>query len=340
MVAAFFSVASLLVSFPIVHLGAAYAGPRRSPILWWTLAYDLAILSLVVFYSNRSSILTREWFSEHFMPLDSFGAAVGFLALRGRDLLEGSMPDGVALWLLPFVAVGALWLLARRQTRYLGLVSTGIYAAIVVSSALELYPLGLPRTDVFTFPVGILLFTAAAWGLTEALKVRKAVRWVAAAVAAAVAVVSPVGAEYRQRNDVRLVNHLAANSQPGDWIMMSFSAGYLAAFYGPWEVELVPYETSNGFVATVARDQVLHLPLRLDYHDPVEERVADAEHQRIAADFLEEHGPGRIWFLAYYAQTTNGTDWAPNILDLLSEKGYQIGRILNTTRGTLYVASR
>lgn len=354
-VAAFFSVASLLVSFPIVHLGTAFACCGRRfeqtstrKILWWTIVYDFTILFAVIFLSNRSSALTREWFSEYFMPLDSFGAAGGFLAVHGRNLIAGSMPNGAALGLpewaawgsLPFVGVGVLWLLARRHTRYLGLVSTGIYAAVVVSSALELYPLGQGRTDVFTFPVGILLFTAGIWGVTEALVAGKAgVRLIAAAAAGVVAVTYPVVVDYRQRNDVRLVNYLASSSQPADWIVLSFSAGYLAAYYGQWDVELVPYDTSNGFVATVVRDNVLHLPLRLDYHHPAEGRRARAEHHRIVTDFLEENRPARVWFLAYYAETTNGTDWAPNIVGVLSENGYRVDRVLDTTRGTLYVAS-
>ena len=284
--------------------------------------------------------------------LDSISATFGFLAVHGRKAVEMSMPNwtgqGVPEWGRPdtvswpllFIGAGLIWLLARQQTRFLGLVAAGIYAAAVVASGLELYPLGLGRTDVFAFPVGILLFTAGVWCVTEALPRPSAFRLLAAAVAVAMAVSYPVPVSYRPRTDVHLVNHLGANIQPDDWIMLSFSAGYLAAFYGPWDVELVPYyETSNGFVATIARDKVLHLPLRLDYHHPSEARTAGAEHRRIVRDFLEEQRPARIWFLGYYAETPNGTDWAPNVLNVLTDNGYRVDKVLEATRGALYLGA-
>ena len=357
-VGALFSVASLLISFPIVHLGAAFAvwnrrlqQPTMRNVLSWTAAYDVTVIAVVLFLRNRSTAATREWFSEWFMPLDSISAAFGFLAVHGRKAVEMSVPNWTGQdvpewgrpetvsWPLLFIGAGLIWLLARQQTRFLGLVATGIYAAVVVGSGLDLYPLGLGRTDVFTFPVGILLFTAGIWCVTEALPRPSVFRLLAAAVAVAMAVSYPVPVSYRPRNDVRLVNHLGANSQPDDWIMLSFSAGYLAAFYGPWDVKLIPYETSNGFVATIARDRVLHLPLRLDYHHPSQVRTAGAKHQRIVGDFLEEQRPARIWFLGYYAETRNGTDWAPNVLNVLTDNGYRVDKVLEATRGALYLGA-
>ena len=350
-VGALFSVASLLISFPIVHLGAAFAVWNRRlqrltmrRVLLWTAAYDVAVIAAVLFLRNRSTAATREWFSEWFMPLDSTSAAFGFLAVHGRKAVEMSMPNwtgqGVPEWgLLPLIGTGLVWLLTRRETRFIGLVAAGIYAAVVVASGLGLYPLGLARTDVFTFPVGILLFTAGIWCVTEALPRPSVFRLLAAAVAVAMAVSYPVPVSYRPRNDAHLVNHLGANSQPDDWIMLSFSAGYLAAFYGPWDVELVPYETSNGFVATIARDKVLHLPLRLDYHSPDLARTAAAQHRRIVGEFVEEQRPARVWFLGYYAETRNGTDWAPNVLNVLTDNGYRVNKVLEATQGALYLGA-
>ena len=248
---AFFSVASLLVSFPIVHLGAAFALwdlrlHRRTArtVLLWTAAYDVIVVATVLFFRNRSTPLTRDWFAEWFMPLDSIGAALGFLAVQGRKAVEMSMPEGgspdTVSWALGFIVLGLIWLVSRQKTRFLGLVAAGIYAAVAVCSGLQLYPMGLDRTDVFTFPVGIMLFTAGVWCATEALPSQSVARLTAAAVAMALALSYPVPVSYRPRNDVRLVNHLGVNSQPDDWIMLSFSAGYLAAFYGPWGLRAHP----------------------------------------------------------------------------------------------------
>ena len=347
-VAACFSVASLFVSFPIVHLGAVLAVWNRRlqrraarTVLLWTAAYDIIVVSVVLFLRNRTTGLTREWFAAWFMPRDSISGALEFLAVHGRQAVEMSMPNwtgpDTVSWPLLFIGAGLVWLLWRRRTRFVGFVAAGIYSGVVVGSGLNLYPLGLGRTDVFTFPVGILLFTAGIWCVTEALPRRSAVRLFAATVAVAMALSYPVPVSYRPRSDVHLVNHLGVNSQPNDWIMLSFSAGYLAAFYGPWDVTLIPYDTSNGFVATIARDRVLHLPLRLDYHGPSDEHAAGVEHRRIVGDFLAEQRPARIWFLAYYAETRSGTNWAPNVIGVLTDSGYRVDRVLEATRGVLYV---
>ena len=355
-VAALFSAPSLFVSFPIVHLGAVLAVWNRRlqrrtarKVLLWSAAYDSTVVAAVLFLRTRSNDAIRESFTPWFMPLDSMSAALEFLMVHGRKAVEMSMPNwtgqGVpewarpdtASWPLPFIGAGLIWLLWRRQTRFVGFVAAGIYSAVVVGSLLGQYPLGVGRTDVFTFPVGILLFTAGIWCVTEALPRRSAVRLLAATVAVALALFYPVPVSYRPRNDAQLVNHLGVNSQPEDWIMLSFSAGYLSAFYGPWDSRLVPYDTSTGFVATIARDRVLHLPLRLDYDDPSQERAAGGEHRRIVSDFLAEQRPARIWFLAYYTETYNGTNWAPKVIGVLTDNGYRVDRVLEATRGALYV---
>ena len=355
-VAAFFSAASLLVSFPIVHLGALFAiASEKRPqhkVLLWAAAYNVMAVAAVLFLQRRVNAAVTEDFSGGFMPLDSPAASLGFLANAGRQAVEMSMPNwtgqGTAhfslpdtvSWPLPLMVVGLIWLLERRQYRFVGLALGGIYAAVVVASGLELYPLGAGRTDIFTFPVGILLFTAGVWCVTDALRRSSAIRLFAAALAVALAVSHPVPVTYRDRNDARLVENLAGNIQSDDWIMLSFSAGYLAAFYGPWDVDLIPHDTSTGFVATVVRDKVLHLPLRLDYGSPDVDKhtAASVEHRRIVRDFLEGQRPARIWLLAWHATTFHGQDWMPNILSVLVDDGYRVERVQDATRGALYLA--
>ena len=360
-VAAFFSAASLLVTFPIVHLGALFAvvSDRRLQhhgtlkVLFWSAAYDVMAVAAVLFMQRRINAAVTEDFAGGFMPLHSLNAALEFLASAGRKTVEMSMPNwtGQATphfalpetvsWPLPLMAVGLIWLLARRQCRFVGLALGGIYSAVVVASGLELYPLGAGRTDIFTFPVGILLFTAGVWCVTGVLPRRSAIRLLAAVMAVALVVSRPVPVTYRDRNDARLVEHLAGSVQSeDDWIMLSFSAGYLAAFYGPWDVDLIPHDTSTGFVATIAYDKVLHLPLRLDYGNPDEGRqqLADEEHRRVVRNFLEGQRPARIWLLAWHATTSDGRDWVPNIGSVLVDYGYRVERVQDATRGALYLA--
>ncbi len=360
-VAAFFSAASLLVSFPIVHLGAlfAVASDRRLQhygtlkVLFWSAAYDAMAVAAVLFMQRRVNATVKEDFAGGFMPLDSPTTALEFLATAGRKAVEMSMPNwtGQAApnfslpetvsWPLPLMAVGLTWLLARRQSRFVGLALGGIYSAVVVASGLELYPLGVGRTDIFTFPVGILLFTAGVWCVTDVLPRRSALRLLAAMTAVALVISRPVPVSYRDRNDARLVEQLAGSVQSEDYIMLSFFAGYLAAFYGPWDVDLIPHDTrSAGFVATIVHDKVLHLPLRLDYNTPDEnrEQLADEEHRRVVRNFLEGQRPARIWLLAWHTHTFNDRDWVPNILSVLVDDGYRVERVQDATLGALYLA--
>ncbi len=359
-VAAFFSAASLLVSFPILHLGAlfAIASDRRLEhygtlkVLLWSAGYDIMAVAAVLFMQRRVNAAVTEDFAGGFTPLHSPNAAMEFLATAGRRVVEMSMPNwtGQAVphfslpdtvsWPLPLMAVGLIWLLARRQYRFVGLALGGIYSAVVVASGLELYPLGAGRTDVFTFPVGILLFTAGVWCVTEVLPRRSGIRLLAAMTVVALVISRPVPVTYRHRNDARLVEHLAGNVQSEDWIMLSFSAGYLAAFYGPWDVELIAHRSSTGFVATIGYDKVLHLPLRLDYRsrDGGREQLADREHRRVVRNFLEGQRPARIWLLAWHASTFDGRDWVPNILSVLVDDGYRVEMVQDATRGALYLA--
>ena len=153
----------------------------------------------------------------------------------------------------------------------------------------------------------------------------------------ALALWHPAPASYRPRNDAALVQHLNAASQPADWIMLSFSAGYLAAFYGKWDARTVPYETDIGYVGTIVRNRVLHLPLRLDYGNPSREAAADAEHRRVVSDFLQEERPARVWFLGYHVRTYDDRSWAPNVMDVLTDHGYRVDRVGLASRSVLYV---
>ena len=359
-VAAFFSAASLFVSFTMVHLGAAFAvvSRRRHPratrtVLWWSAAYDLIVVVAVLVLGGRSNAHTRDWFAPGFMPTDSIRAARGVLggagSQRGReehaelDRGGGSRMEHAGDTV---VAVGV----HRSRTHLAGgpaahpVHRSGGGGHLRGGGGRERFG---PVSDGYR-PYRYLYPSGGhralhGWPLVcdgrPATSIRRRDYW-PATVAIALAVSYPVPVDYRQRNDVHLVNHLSAYSLPSDWIMMSFSAGYLAAFYGPWDVTPIPYETSTGFVTTIARNNVLHLPLRLDYNDPNgDEARAAGEHRRIVRDFLEERRPARIWFLGYYAETFHGTKWAPNVLDVLTDHGYRVEKMMQTSRGELYLGT-
>ena len=147
------------------------------------------MLAAYLFLSARSNEIVRSNFATGFMPLASVDSAWDFLARNGRRMLElglpswgqGELTNPVTFsWPLPFLALGLVWLLARRPTRFLGLVVLGFYAAFVTASALQIYPLGTGRADIFAFPLSICLFTVGVHLATQALPVRRLIRLAAA----------------------------------------------------------------------------------------------------------------------------------------------------------------
>ena len=208
---------------------------------------NAAVLAAYLFLSARSNEIVRSDFARGFMSLASADAALSFLARNGRRMLElglpswgqGELTNPVTFsWPLPFLALGLVWLLARRPTRFLGLVVLGFYAAFVTASALQIYPLGTGRADIFAFPLSICLFTVGLHLATQALPVRRLIRLAAAILVMAVAVTRPLHVEYFNVDDVHLVDHLSANLQPEDSLILSPTGAYLVAFYGHWPVTI------------------------------------------------------------------------------------------------------
>ena len=133
-VAPFFSVTSVLTSFPIMHLGALGAvrslrsdRPRALTVLSCAAVYDLAVFAAYLLLRNRSNERIRSGrFADGFLPLDSVSEAGSFIATNGRRLLEMGHSD---IW-LPLMGLGCIWLLARPHTRAPGLVVVGFYQPV------------------------------------------------------------------------------------------------------------------------------------------------------------------------------------------------------------------
>ena len=337
-VAAFFSVTSVFLSFPTVNLGAALAlrGWRRERrrtirILASAAAYNTTVLAAYFVLRARSNELLRGTdLAAGFMPLESAGAAWGFLARNGRRLLElglpswgeGELTNPVTFsWPLPFLALGLVWLLARRRTRFLGLVVLGFYAAFVTASAWQIYPLGTGRADIFAFPLSICLFAVGLQLATQALPGRRLIRLAVAAVVLTVAVVRPLHVEYFDVDDVHLVDHLAANLQPEDSLILSPTGAFLAAFYGDWPVTITGTDRhSHGTMATIGRGRTHYL-----FRGPSE--VPSVER------FMAESRPGRVWYVGF---RTGGTE--AQVVEAIEAHGCPARAVRETRRGRLYLA--
>ena len=335
--AAFFSVTSVFTSFPAVNLGAALAArgwsrdrTRTTRILVCAAAYNAAVLGAYLFLSDRSNpILRGGRFARGFMPLESAAAAWDFLARNGRRMLELGLPSWghgeltspeTFSWPLPFLVLGLIWLVARRSTRFFGLVVLGFYAAFLAASALQIYPMGTGRADIFAFPLVICLFAAGVHLATNALPARKFIRLAAAGAVMAIAVARPLHVEYFNVNDVHLVDHLSANLQPEDGLIVSPFGTFLVAFYGPWPVTIAATDRrSNGTMATIGRDRTHYL-----FRGPSE--VPSVER------FLAESRPGRVWYVGF---RTRGTE--SQVVDAIEAEGCSVSPVRETRRGRLYL---
>ena len=264
------------------------------------------------------------------MPLASVDSAWDFLARNGRRMLElglpswgqGELTNPVTFsWPLPFLALGLVWLLARRPTRFLGLVVLGFYAAFVTASALQIYPLGTGRTDIFAFPLSICLFAVGLHLATQALPVRRLIRLAVAILVMAVAVTRPLHVEYFNVDDVHLVDHLSANLQPEDSLILSPTGAFLVAFYGHWPVTISETDQySSGTMATIGRDRTHYL-----FRGPSE--VPSVER------FMAESRPERVWYVGF---RTGGTE--AQVVEAIEAQGCSAHAVRETQRGRLYRA--
>lgn len=334
-----FSVTSVFTSFATMHVAALGAlrdwrfnRPRTLMTLGITAAYDLAVFAAYLLLRSRSNERIRGGrFGEGFMPLESVYETGSFLATNGRRLLEMGQ-SGV--W-LPFVGLGCVWLLARSPTRMLGLVVAGFYAAFLLASALAVYPMGMGRTDIFAFPMGIMLLVSGAHLVTAPLPAARMFRFSIATLVVIVALVWSPRADYDARNDHQLVEVLAANENPGDGVIVTWSGGFLTAFYGQWPFEISAYdEAPNGTWAKMRRTSVLHLPRRR--RDSAAIRPGEATQGELVRQFLQTFGGHRVWFMAFRVPQA----WLPEVLEALEDGGFAINDMLTTSEGTLYLAER
>lgn len=330
----FFAMTSVFASFPIVNLGTAYAmrdwlrsrRPVRS-ILVSAAAYNLAVLAGYLLLRSRSNERLRNFYPDDFLPLDSLGNAWSFLANNGRRLLEMGMPNWETVgaanpdtvsWPLPFIGLGLAWLLVRPATRFFGLVVASLYAAFLTASALEIYPLGSGRPDMFAFPAAICLFAAGIHLATEWLPRRKLFRLAAAMLVVGIALMRPLHVEYYRVNDVPLIDYLAAHVQPEDELILSASGIFLAAYYGPWPVTVVETEQLSFATAKIGRERTRYL--------------YPGMHEGEVNHYLAESRPRRAWYLAYRSRISE-----PRIIAAMEARGYRVHRTQETRRGRLYL---
>ena len=240
-IATLFAVPVVFVTFPVVNLGALYAirtwverkAAVKAASLLSAVGYNAMVVVAWWLLRNRSNP-APPWQSSLMgsCPNDSLAAAWSFLVDQGGRLLMISLPGwtegwsfnpGEVSWTLPFVGLGLVWLLARRETRFFGLAVLGFYAARVVASALWIYPLGHRPARHLLVPGGDLPLRvghprgdSGPAACTHAARASRSRRpWSSSPSS------RPVEVGYWDSNGASLVHHLAANAQADDPVILS-----------------------------------------------------------------------------------------------------------------------
>lgn len=265
---AFFSIPSVFVSVPLVHL-AALDRARREPAAarWRTaaivLAFDLALAALYVFLlAGRSNPALNAIWRADFLPLSSIAAACEFLKANGAGALADALPGQLAI-LTPLAGVGLVALIAQRDTRFTGLVILLAAIAVLAASALGRYPIGTGfrgRTVIFSYALTVVLVAAGAHALLRWLPGRRV--WCPAAAAAALVwlVAQPLRVTYFPLDHIDLVRELETRATARDAIVLNTSAAYLAGYYAPWEIEAFPDDSPQAFGVRLRRPLTIALP--------------------------------------------------------------------------------
>jgi hypothetical protein len=157
------------------------------------------------------------------------------------------------------VPLAIVLMLLMRRTRLIGLALVLFYGGMLTLSAMEMYPLGGRRTDIFSYPITLLAIVAGIWAIS---------RWITFLPHAVLIIV--VGWMillpprttfiYPQQSDRRVVELLAEQAHDADGIIIGPRSNWAVGCYGPWPVELERARgSSNGFIVLPRRERLIAL---------------------------------------------------------------------------------
>jgi hypothetical protein len=267
----FASFVSLPCSFP-----SAFIGPALFSLCALIYAYDqrriapavsiralgllllcnaLCAALLLVIVRHKSTPALQDFWVAHYPKRATWRELRRFYrAGPGRDLLTGAFAP--LPWLAWLVPVGVIQLLRERWTRALGAFIVLLHGAVLLSAMLKMYPIGVPRLDVYIRPVQLLAAAAALQPLAAWLRLRLLVA-VPALILALIA---------SQQMTDRPVEYIPAGEKPlaayvDRWVsdpttgMVLFPwANWALAYYTDLPVKLVAVtDSTNGFFAIPER---------------------------------------------------------------------------------------
>lgn len=243
-----------------------------------------------------------------FLSTASLNESLSFLRSRAFNAIGGAFPEGwnQAMWL---AAVGLVWLALRRNTRWLTGAIALLAAGLLAASRLHLYPIGAGRTDIFAYPVILVLSVAGVAALTEPLgRARPLLRGVIAIIAVAWAVAGAPGKPYFDLDLSNYARTLDERAKPADGILVYPQATFLTTFYTEIPAELLEARLGVPYFR-MRREGALTLA------------PGDFDRARIqAADFLLRGSYPRIWFFSTRLRAEYPQE---PFLEMIERRGYR-----------------
>jgi hypothetical protein len=311
-----FSFAALFPGVVFVHLAAFItlfsvmrARPRDStPLvrgaLYGCLLFDYVAFAVlwVALRGGESRAIVHYW-QKFYLPLDSLGDAWAFLVSKGVVIFADSVPGVPPRAIVVLAAVGWVALVASRRTRDVAVGIAALFSALLVASALHLYPAGGVRTDLFTHPLSALL---AATCLHAFASLRPSAGNVARAlllvIACAGVFAMSARAIYPRAGDREVVEHAAATIGSNETMFIYPWSSWAVALYATWPVTLRAAPSStNGFYAFPLRERSVLLDEGRDGLSFL--TSADVARPQIAAGLGDELPP-RVHLLATRIEET------------------------------------
>jgi hypothetical protein len=330
--AAPFSFPSLFLSMASVHVATLRlvverAGRRAiGRAVAIAAAFDvlLGLWYLIGLRPRVGPSMVRGWL-HGFMPSDSLASAWEFVAGTALALVDQALPGAVAV-AAPLVLVGLLWLLARQEWRWTGLVIAAVYVGLLLAAALRLYPVATGyagRVVLFSDGLLVCLAVIGLHALTRLVAWRSAANAATAAAAMMLVVAAPARVEYFEHDHARFVDALRARAAPDDVVVLNARAAHLVAAYGQWPVRLVPDGSAERFHMRVERPRTLTL------RPAPEGAIAPEAFVELRALLLEAQ-PRRVFFF------TTRRDF-DSVLDVFDQMGYELVELAASTTRTRFM---
>jgi 4-amino-4-deoxy-L-arabinose transferase-like glycosyltransferase len=278
-----------------------------------------------VIVPRLSERLNRFWAFAYIDTGSGAGAAWDSLYERSSAVVisVSTIPPGLALLALVAGAGALLW---RRPA--IGLLLCGPVVLAVVLSAAELVPLGIGngRTDLYLFPLLILLVVLGLDTLADRLAER--VRTPAVGVVAVAALLLPLDLprySYAPEDLRPLVGVLEVRREPGDGVIVYPLASFSFGLYTTWPVEMV-------------RSDQYPAGWEFEVHDPDvtvlrDHRIDPARYRPVIADVTAGHD--RVWLIASHMSPD-----LQDIRDMLERRDLEVELQVGTPGAVLELWAR